>query len=72
MTPDQLNAAIQTLGLSAQGFARCAGVTGRAVRLWQVGRNPIPGPIVALIELVLACKPAAQLFASRDPKRRAV
>lgn len=69
MTPEQLTTAIQTLGISAEGFARCAGVSGRTVRLWQAGQRPVPGPIVALVELVLACKPAARLFVNRDPKK---
>jgi DNA-binding transcriptional regulator YiaG len=68
MTPGQLTAAIHALGLSAEGFARCAGVSGRTVRHWQNGDRPIPGLLVALIELLLACRPAARLFAKRDPK----
>jgi DNA-binding transcriptional regulator YiaG len=70
MTPDQLTTAIHSLGLSAEGFARAAGVSGRTVRHWQHGDRPIPGLLVALVELLLACEPAARLFVGRDPKRQ--
>lgn len=69
MTPDQLTTAIQTLGLTAEGFARCAGVSGRAVQLWKSGERSIPGPVAALVEILVACKPAARLFTNRDLKK---
>lgn len=53
MTPAELNDAIRTLGLSAEGFARAIGVSGRAVRRWQAGDRDIPPMLVTLIELLL-------------------
>ena len=70
MTPDQLTAAIHDLGLSAEGFARAAGVSGRTVRKWQAGDRPMPGLLVALVEVLLGCEPAARLFAKRDAKQK--
>lgn len=66
MTPTELNSAIATLGLSAEGFARLVGVTGRAVRRWQKGDRDIPALLVVLIDLVLHCKPARARFLRRS------
>jgi DNA-binding transcriptional regulator YiaG len=65
VTPTELRSAIATLGLSAEGFARMIGVAGRTVRLWQHGDRDIPGPLVALVDLLLHCKPARTRFLRR-------
>jgi DNA-binding transcriptional regulator YiaG len=55
MTPDELKSARQTLGLSAEGFAKLIRVeSGRTVRRWEAGDRDIPGPVTVLIEAILA------------------
>lgn len=55
MTPAALKSARRVLGLSAEGLARCLGVSGgRTVRKWEAGDRAIPGPVALLIERMLA------------------
>lgn len=62
MTADELKAARERLGLSAQGFADTFGVAdGRTVRGWEAGQrnghpHPVPGPIGLLVALALRFK----------------
>ena len=54
MTGDELKAARERLGLSAQGFADAFGVSdGRTVRGWESGeRNGRPAPVPATVALL--------------------
>jgi hypothetical protein len=54
MTPDQFRAALADLGLSHAGFARLAMVDARTVRRWCDGTRAVPGPVVALLRLLIA------------------
>ena len=65
MTPDELRDAIKTLGFSALGFARRANVAGRTIRQWLGGDRGIPGPVVALVELLLEVPAAREHFAAK-------
>lgn len=73
MTPNELKAARQTLGLSAEGFARAFGVaSGRTVRGWEAGeRNgktaPVPESIALLVRLALEV-PAARKWLLSAPR----
>lgn len=62
MTGAELRAARQTLGLNALAFARLCHVDGRTVRYWEADDRAIPGPLIALVELLLACEPARARF----------
>jgi DNA-binding transcriptional regulator YiaG len=52
MTPDQFRAALADLGLSQAGFARKAMVNARTVRRWCDGTRAVPGPVVALLQIM--------------------
>ena len=52
MTPDQFRAALANLGLSQVGFARIAMVAPRTVRHWCAGTRSIPGPVIALLQMM--------------------
>jgi DNA-binding transcriptional regulator YiaG len=52
MTPDQFRAALADLGLSQTGFARQAMVAPRTVRHWCAGTRAIPGPVIALLQMM--------------------
>jgi hypothetical protein len=54
MTPDQFRAALADLGLSQVGFARIAQVNPRTVRRWCEGTRAVPGPVVALLGMMMA------------------
>jgi DNA-binding transcriptional regulator YiaG len=55
MTPSELKHARLSMGLSAEKFARLVRVeSGRTVRRWEAGEREIPGPVVVIVELVLA------------------
>jgi DNA-binding transcriptional regulator YiaG len=54
MTPDQFRAALADLGLSQVGFARLAMVDARTVRRWCDGTRAVPGPVVALLRVMMA------------------
>jgi DNA-binding transcriptional regulator YiaG len=53
MTPDQFRAALADLGLSQAGFARMAMVDARTVRRWCDGTRAVPGPVVALLRILM-------------------
>ena len=53
MTPDQFRAALADLGLSQAGFARMALVDARTVRRWCDGARAVPGPVVALLGMMI-------------------
>ncbi len=53
MTPDQFRAALADLGLSHSGFARLAMVDARTVRRWCDGTRAVPGPVVALLRVMI-------------------
>jgi hypothetical protein len=53
-TPDELKAARQTLGLSAEGLAMMVRTgDGRTVRRWESGENEIPGPVTVVLETAM-------------------
>lgn len=68
MQAQELKAARQALGLSAEGFARVFGAaSGRTVRGWEAGeRNgqpaPVPRPIAMLVRLALELPAARALI----------
>lgn len=53
MTADQFRAALAGLGLTQAGFARVALVDARTVRRWCEGTRAVPGPVVALLALLV-------------------
>ena len=53
MTPDQFRAALAGLKLSQAGFARLAMVDARTVRRWCDGTRAVPGPVVALLDIMV-------------------
>ena len=56
MTPADLRAARQTLGLSAAKLAvvlRLGACGARTVRRWEAGDSSIPGPVEVALELLL-------------------
>lgn len=56
MTPAEIRAARQRLGLSANGFARALKLGkdgGRTVRRWEAGDSPVSGPVGVAVELLL-------------------
>jgi len=53
MTPDELRAALKTLGLTQEAFARTIKSSTRAVEHWLAGERKIPGPAVVAVDLLL-------------------
>jgi DNA-binding transcriptional regulator YiaG len=53
MTPDQFRDALADLGLSQAGFARLAMVDARTVRRWCDGTRAVPGPVMALLRILM-------------------
>jgi DNA-binding transcriptional regulator YiaG len=60
MTPRQLNKALTQLGMTQMGFARAIAVNDTTVRDWVGGRARIPGPVIALINLMIDTKKTAE------------
>lgn len=55
MTPTELKAARQALGLTAERFAHLVQVeSGRTVRRWEAGDREIPGPVRVLVWLIMS------------------
>jgi DNA-binding transcriptional regulator YiaG len=54
MTPSDFRATLADLGLSQAGFARLALVDARTVRRWCDGTRAVPGPVVALLRVMMA------------------
>jgi transcriptional regulator with XRE-family HTH domain len=54
--PDELKAARQVLGLSAEQLAQMVGVEGggRTVRRWEAGEREIPGPVIVIMETAMS------------------
>jgi DNA-binding transcriptional regulator YiaG len=53
MTPSDFRATLADLGLSQAGFARMAMVDARTVRRWCDGTRAVPGPVVALLRILM-------------------
>jgi hypothetical protein len=64
MTNDQFNAALEKLGITAEGrvyagqtaFANTIGVNDRTVRRWSIGEAEVPTVVACLINLMLKTK----------------
>jgi hypothetical protein len=56
MTPDQFRAALADLGYSQAAFARLAMVDARTVRRWCDGTRAVPGPVVALLQMMVEAR----------------
>ena len=55
MTPAEFRAARKKLGLSAQKMAQALKMpSGRTIRRWEAGDNPVPGPVVVAVQYMLA------------------
>ena len=54
LTPDAFRQLQADLGLTNAACARMLGVTVHAVEHWRSGRRPVPGPVAAAMELLLA------------------
>lgn len=53
MTPAQLRTIRDSLGLTAEAFARLVGVSGgRTVRKWEAGDREIPGTVAILLKAI--------------------
>jgi len=53
MTPAELKSIRQSLGLSAEVFAKVVRVeSGRTVRRWESAERDIPGPVTLIAELL--------------------
>ena len=57
MTPDQLRAAIETLGTNQAALARAVGVNPRTMRRWIAGDSPIPRTAAILVRTKVAAIP---------------
>jgi len=58
-----LRAARTALNLSAEGFAKLVRVeSGRTVRRWEAGERDIPGPVVVLVEALMASRSVRRYF----------
>lgn len=67
MTPADLRTARKALGLSAEGFARVVGATGRTVRRWEAGSQDIPPRAIAIVDMLTQVPAAAE--AARQKQR---
>jgi DNA-binding transcriptional regulator YiaG len=56
MSPDQMKAALKTLGWSQKDLAARVHVHENTVSLWSKGLRAVPGPVRAYLELALAVK----------------
>lgn len=69
MTPAELKAARQAFGLSAEGFARLVQVQGgRTVRRWEAHERDIPGPVVVLVQALMASRAVRRHFGLALPQ----
>jgi DNA-binding transcriptional regulator YiaG len=70
MSPDELKAARERIGLSAERFAALGedlcgariAESGRTVRRWESGERAIPGPVQVLVRLMLASRPVRKML----------
>lgn len=68
MTPAELKSIRQSLGLSAEAFARLVRVeSGRTVRRWESGERDVPGPVTVIAELLREDAGLAGRLAPRQP-----
>jgi DNA-binding transcriptional regulator YiaG len=56
MNTKQFSRALTLLGMTQQGFAKAIDVNERTVRDWAGGRSRVPGPVAALLNLMLDTK----------------
>ncbi len=56
LSPEQLRAALQTLGLTQAEFGRLIGRTARSINRWVVGDRAIPPEAAILVLLMLSGK----------------
>ncbi len=56
LSPAQLRAALQTLGLTQAEFGRLIGRTARSINRWVVGDRAIPPEAVIVVKLMLSGK----------------
>lgn len=66
MKPQELKGARQKLGLSQQAGADLIGTKLRTWQDWEYGITPVPGPVSALLYLLVHYKGAVKLLAGRD------
>lgn len=53
MTPSELRALREALGITADALATVLGVSGgRTVRRWEAGDRAIPGPVAVLLRAI--------------------
>jgi DNA-binding transcriptional regulator YiaG len=53
MTPAEIRAAREALGMTQEGMARALLVTPRAVQMWEAGDRTVPGPAIVALGLML-------------------
>jgi DNA-binding XRE family transcriptional regulator len=57
MAPDELRAAMRTLGYKTQGeLASAIGVSRSAVSLWLEGKVGVPRPVAMLLRMLIAAQ----------------
>jgi hypothetical protein len=57
MAPDELRAAMRTLGYKTQGeLATAIGVSRSAVSLWLEGKVGVPRPVAMLLRMLIAAQ----------------
>ena len=61
MTPAEFKDARLKLGLSVERMAAVLHVQARNLQRWEAGDRDIPGPAIALVEILLASVEARQL-----------
>ena len=63
MTPAELKAARQALGLSAEGLAALLQVqSGRTVRRWEAGEREVPGPVAVILKALAESQAVRRYF----------
>ncbi len=67
MTPEQLSAALATLGLTQAGYARLIDVSQKTVWMWMSGRTPVPKLASEHLKVLLALHEMHQRFLGIRP-----
>lgn len=63
MTPEELKSIRQSLGLSAEAFAKMVRVeSGRTVRRWEGADRDIPGPVIVIAEALRDSRSVRRYF----------
>jgi hypothetical protein len=71
MTKDEFNDALEKLGYSRVRLAELFDIRSLAtVQNWATGASPVPGPVVALVEYLLARPEAKAWFEVRRPPNK--